>query len=353
MKVVQCAIAPQFATLAIATMVVIASIALVACQPRAEQNSHRSAVSEVEVNERELQKALERKDWRTADWLTMQFMLKVANRQEQGWLSKADVDRFPCNELQTLDAFWASYSDGRFGFSAQQSIWERMGGRPGQYDAKIAIAFGQIVQWHNGKTWNAYNQLHFRDPRPNGFLPASTGGGVSGGVWGGIASLSLRQDLCAIERFLNVKDWRGAEIATLELMRAMTGTIEPERLDAGFLPRHVADMHPENFQRVSCPVLQKIDRLWQSYSNGRFGFAPQEQLLRKLGNQPGVLNRATYELFLKAVQWKRNVVLSGNAAAIPLGHYPFRLGEVPSTFGSSFVWEWRIRLNPTCRFNRD
>ncbi|EFA73025.1 GUN4-like protein [Raphidiopsis brookii D9] len=33
-------------------------------------------------------------------------MLKVANRQEEGWLRTEDAEKFACKELRSIDQWW-------------------------------------------------------------------------------------------------------------------------------------------------------------------------------------------------------------------------------------------------------
>jgi hypothetical protein len=67
---------------------------------------------------------LRTKNWREADAETQKVMLQAADRAQEGWLDEASLKRFPCQDLQTIDRLWSKYSDGRFGFTAQKSVWE-------------------------------------------------------------------------------------------------------------------------------------------------------------------------------------------------------------------------------------
>jgi hypothetical protein len=170
-------------------------------------------------------------------------------------------------------------------------------------------------------------------------------------VWGGIASLALRRDLCQLEDLLRGQQWHEADRATLELMRAIGADLPQEKADQGFIPREVADLYPEDLHRLSCPVLEAIDRLWQTHSDGRFGFGPQAKILQESGNQAGILDLETYGVFRERLGWVDLQVPAEPWQAIPVGYFPFGMGQSNATFGSSFFWQWRIYLNPRCEFS--
>ena len=65
--------------------------------------------------------------WEEADEETLNKMLEAAGRTEDGWLRREDIDRFPSEDLRTIDQLWVKYSNGRFGFSVQKRIYESLG----------------------------------------------------------------------------------------------------------------------------------------------------------------------------------------------------------------------------------
>ncbi len=67
--------------------------------------------------------------WKQADKETANLLLKVANREEEGWLRNEDMEKFSCQDLRTIDDLWVKYSNGHFGFSVQQRIWQEIGGK--------------------------------------------------------------------------------------------------------------------------------------------------------------------------------------------------------------------------------
>lgn len=126
--------------------------------------------------------------WEEADRETLRIMLKIAGREQQGWLDVASIQNFPLEELYAIDRLWVESSNGWFGFSVQQQIWENVGGNLKAND-KIYEAFGDIVGWRVDKKWLQLDELTFDISSPVGHLPAiavrlgGLGWGVNGFWW--------------------------------------------------------------------------------------------------------------------------------------------------------------------------
>jgi hypothetical protein len=108
--------------------------------------------------------------WKEADDETAIRMLEVTGRIKDGWLGDEDIDRFPCEDLRTIDQLWVKYSNGRFGFSVQKRIYESLGGSR-EYDQKIFDAFGDRVGWRENSKWLNKDDLKFNTKAPQGHLP--------------------------------------------------------------------------------------------------------------------------------------------------------------------------------------
>ncbi|AFZ11493.1 GUN4 domain protein [Crinalium epipsammum PCC 9333] len=147
--------------------------------------------------------------WREADEETGRVMLKVVGSEESGWLSDQDLDNFPCEDLRTIDQLWVKYSNGRFGFSVQKSIWLECGGQPrnldyeGNLDYEVYLKFGDRIGLRMKDEWKSYNELTFSLNAPEGHLPyvdvlmvASIGCSEFGEFVGAESSLLSRIDTC-------------------------------------------------------------------------------------------------------------------------------------------------------------
>jgi serine/threonine protein kinase len=122
------------------------------------------------VDYRQLDRLLASEKWKEADEETANKMLQAVGRTEDGWLRSEDIDRFPCEDLQTIDQLWVKYSNGRFGFSVQKRIYESLGGTR-EYDQEIMETFGDRVGWRVNNIWLNNTLLKFSTPTPGGHLP--------------------------------------------------------------------------------------------------------------------------------------------------------------------------------------
>jgi len=105
--------------------------------------------------------------WKEADEETGALMLKIACRQEKGYLSSEAIRNFPCQELDQIDQLWLNYSNRHFGFSVQKSIWKNT------LNWKNC---GYSLGWYSHNSWKKYCDLNFTLNAPYGSLPTFWGG---------------------------------------------------------------------------------------------------------------------------------------------------------------------------------
>ncbi len=113
----------------------------------------------------QLRDRLKTGNWKKADEETYKLMLKAANIQKGGNLTKESIKNFSCKELKTIDNLWKQYSQGKFGFSIQNNIYQSSG--------KSTISLGSQVGWtiYTGQ-FKDYSLLSFDLSAPKGHLPA-------------------------------------------------------------------------------------------------------------------------------------------------------------------------------------
>jgi hypothetical protein len=310
------------------------------------------------ISYQSLQRLLAKQQWQDADRETLQRLLELAGQAERGWLSAEDVQNLPCLDLQTLDQLWMRASQQRFGFTVQARLWETLGGTGDRYDPALIERLGDMVGWRQDQQWKTYETLTFdlKQDLP-GHLPATTGNGVSGGVWGGVASLAARLQTCGIvpqdgdrpnwmmvqtdpdlvqwqlENDLANQHWVRADWHTLDLLKL--------RLQID----HNDDLSRDALKTVPCAALTDIDRLWTTYSNGKFGFSVQQSLmppnLRAQGDRQEHditswnAYDASFQQFMDTIGWNREDHHS-RPDNPPPGFYPFVIGYNQSTDGSAF-----------------
>ena len=136
-----------------------------------------SLVSAKGVDYRKLRDLLKAKKWKEADEETRVKILKVANRESEGWLRVEDAENFSCQDLGTIDKLWVKYSNGKFGFSVQKQIYQGMGGSK-EYNWDDYKKLGDKVGWRKGGKWLNYSELTFSEKHYQGHLPYVVLGGV-------------------------------------------------------------------------------------------------------------------------------------------------------------------------------
>jgi serine/threonine protein kinase len=127
--------------------------------------------SEKGIDYTRLQDLLATKNWKEADRETRQKMLEVMEQQERGYLDNEYIEKFPCQDLRTIDRLWVHYSDERFGFSIQKRIWIEEGGKSGVYNLAVYEKFGDRVGWRVNDNWKLYSDLTFTSMAPLGHFP--------------------------------------------------------------------------------------------------------------------------------------------------------------------------------------
>jgi hypothetical protein len=143
-------------------------------QPTAPLQSEPEMVSAEGVDYRRLRDLLKAGKWKEADQETVKRMLEVAGRTKESYLQTEDIDRFPCEDLRTIDQLWVHYSDSKFGFSVQAKIYRELGGTR-EYDRKVWEKFGDRVGWRVGGNWLNYSDFTFNTSAPSAHLPGFFG----------------------------------------------------------------------------------------------------------------------------------------------------------------------------------
>ncbi len=151
--------------------------------------------SAVGIDYAPLQALLKSGKWKEADQETAKIILKICDRERSGWLDTIHIQQFPCEDLQTIDQLWGQSTSGRFSFSAQKRIYEKLGGKR-HYDATIWAGFGSKVGWRKGTSWLPYKDLNFSLLAPEGHLPMF--GPSFWGFKGWVAVIATRLSECQL-----------------------------------------------------------------------------------------------------------------------------------------------------------
>lgn len=76
-----------------------------------------------------------------------------------------------------------------------------------------------------------------------------------------------------LRKLLSQRRWKEADVETRKILLQVSG-----RTEAGWI-------RAEDFQKFPCEDLCMLDRLWVSYSNGRFGYSVQKQVWESIGGK--------------------------------------------------------------------
>jgi hypothetical protein len=97
-----------------------------------------------------------------------QLQLLMMGWQHRGWhLTAKDFEYFPCTDLQSINLLWKKFSNGRFGFSAQQDVWNDSQPDGSGVSGEALEQFGDSVGWRTNNTWIDYKAAMSVITEPN------------------------------------------------------------------------------------------------------------------------------------------------------------------------------------------
>ena len=111
-------------------------------------------------------------DWKKADEKTRALILSVSNREKEGWIDRAEIERFPWQDLRIINRLWVEYSNGHFGFSVQKQIWQSVE-VVNNNDFEVEKSLGDRVGWRVNNDWLNYDQFTFTPSAAKGHLPST------------------------------------------------------------------------------------------------------------------------------------------------------------------------------------
>ena len=107
---------------------------------------------------------LARKKWKEADQQTWDVLCQALGKARGQYLFNNDIEKLPCSDLQTIDKLWVKYSEGQFGFSVQNRIYQ-------EADEDYTI-FCDRVGWSFHNCYSQESALKFNLRAPVGHLPS-------------------------------------------------------------------------------------------------------------------------------------------------------------------------------------
>ncbi|MEB3342605.1 GUN4 domain-containing protein [Okeania sp.] len=137
-------------------------------------------IGKVKIDYSRLRDFLSARNFREADQETVALMLQVVGKNKDEKLTLFDIETFPCLELEKINQLWLNYSQGRFGFTVQKSIYfhveksiEQRFGKNRKYHKMIWQNFSDVVGWQVAGKIKYYSEFDFSLNAPFGHLPVS------------------------------------------------------------------------------------------------------------------------------------------------------------------------------------
>ncbi|GCL46814.1 serine/threonine protein kinase [Microcystis aeruginosa NIES-3787] len=311
------------------------------------------------IDYRNLEDLLKQKRWKEADEETANLVRKATNRVKD-WLRDEDIQKFPCEDLRTIDQLWVDYSNGKFGFSVQGQIYREIGGME-EYNERNWDIFGSLVGWQKNNSWN-WQDINYSWQAPQGHLPLIRYGYKGEGSYI-IYHLTSRIFICQTSSHqiinqkqpvatiiqspiisvpqtppsIQLKSAKGIDYRNLEdLLKRQQwkeADQETERVMLQAAKRTKERwLRKEDIDKFPCEDLRTIDQLWVKYSNGKFGFSVQAKIYHDLGGTQEY-NDKIWNGFGDKIGWRVRVGFMKNSwiyykdvtfdLKAPQGHLPF------------------------------
>jgi V8-like Glu-specific endopeptidase len=167
----------------------------------------------------------------------------------------------------------------------------------------------QKTGFNAGIPINIFLSLTGRKPTTGGMVPQNKGTEIATrGNTGNFPS-----SIATLEQLLSQGDWKGADKETKSLMLQ--------------LAQASGSLNDKAIARLSCTNLTAINQIWQSKSQGRFGFSAQAQKWKSLFGNQFEPNNKNFEDFATDLEWRyRGSYLDNNrlqySLDAPSGHLP-------------------------------
>lgn len=308
----------------------------------------KQGVEETQIKYEKLQHLLADGKWREANEETRTGMLKVAGRSQEGFFREEDIEQFPNQDLDTIDRLWSNYTDGHFGFSVQSDVWHKMG--KDWYKFSASVGWGEYnYDLRKRFKWISKDELTFSLRTPKGHLPAvfpyvTEERGFSSRLVLSVLSkfeaekvepLTRLENLGIyqrLRRLLAAEKWREANHETRRVMLKLANRSQQ------------GDFQVKDIDFLLCRDLYIIDKLWVTYSKGRFGFSLQKSIWQNV--------QEDWHEFGDCVEWgyydewdnfkwisKEEIIFSLNA---PRGHLPAVFPCVTQFRGFSARVVWSV-----------
>lgn len=167
------------------------------------------------------------------------------------------------------------------------------------------------------------------------------------GAWFGMSLQSVASkypEYATLEKYLRNSQWKEADDETRNLLY----------LKSGLGRSQFSSFGSDEVSRLSRETLKTIDDLWRRYSNGRFGFSVQKDILIQCDGNPCRYTDQDWEKFTSRIGWnKRNSdssqitdledMFGGTIGGDTTTKYNFSLSAPPGHLPSNQFSGWSVR----------
>jgi hypothetical protein len=138
-----------------------------------------------------------------------------------------------------------------------------------------------------------------------------------------------------LEIYLSKNEWKKADVESSFLMgKLLSNSLD----DKSFLGYSRLDFWGQNRysllakKRISCNYFEEIDNLWMKYSDGKYGFSPQSNILNSMEkrNKIDKNNSSIFRAFKKKVAWNYSIDTESKAFYNLSKNYKKNKGYLPS-----------------------
>lgn len=146
--------------------------------------------SAVGVDYTKLQTLLAQKRWKQADQETWLVLCAALKKSKKAYIHAKDLENLPCEDLKTINHLWVKYSNGRFGFSIQNQIYQQ-----------TERDYGEFCQQVGWLTYNPHDPdygIEYKTSAPIGHLPTRNWIIATGKWWQHLEILAEKIESCKI-----------------------------------------------------------------------------------------------------------------------------------------------------------
>jgi hypothetical protein len=168
------------------------------------------------------------------------------------------------------------------------------------------------------------------------------------GAWFGMRSqtgaVSKYPEYATLERHLRNSQWKEADDETRSLLYLKSGLDRSQASSFG----------SDEVSRLSRETLKTIDDLWRRYSDGRFGFSVQKDILIRCGGNPYRYTDGDWEKFISRIGWDKSNsdsrqltdledMFGGTIGGDTTTKYNFSISAPPGHLPSNQFSGWSVR----------